>query len=396
MAQQVLHHYKTYAAVVSWDTNLRNNIFLKNMSPPFPLQPITNKSFSLNQKTKQTMKKKLFLLSIAATLICSLSFATIRRVGFFGPAVSGVDYTTLQLAHDAATAGDTIMMQPGASMSCTITKGLVIIGPGYFLNPSDVTYPGNVGLQASLNSTSPGSLNFNTGSSNTQIIGCYINSGAYFNQSGVSNILFKRCLIGFEPQSNSFSLYFNANMNLITFQQCVIWGIIRTLSGSITNLSYLNCFFECSENSYITSSGLMNNCVFVGSNTNTLGSGAWQVSNCISQASFSGTNVIYNNNIGTSTQFPAGNGNQQSKPWNTIFTLTGSYDGKYALKAGSPAIGAGINGASATDCGIFGGATPYRLSGIPSVPTIYSLTSPQGTIPAGNTVQINLSTRSNN
>ena len=36
--------------------------------------------------------KKFLLFSVAATLICSLSFATIRRVGFFGPAVSGVDY----------------------------------------------------------------------------------------------------------------------------------------------------------------------------------------------------------------------------------------------------------------------------------------------------------------
>ena len=95
-------------------------------------------------------------------------------------------------------------------------------------------------------------------------------------------------------------------------------------------------------------------------------------------------------------KFPAGNGNQQNKAWATIFNLTGSYDGKYSLKSGSPAIGAGTLGAGTTDAGIFGGATPYRLSGIPPVPTIYALTSPQGTTPAGNIVQINLSTRSNN
>ena len=98
--------------------------------------------------------KKFFLLIVAVLFIYSLSFATIRRVGFFGPALSGVDYATMQLAHDAAAAGDTIMMMPGAATNCTISKGLIIIGPGYFLNPADVSFPGNAGLQANTNSTS--------------------------------------------------------------------------------------------------------------------------------------------------------------------------------------------------------------------------------------------------
>lgn len=166
----------------------------------------------------------------------------------------------------------------------------------------------------------------------------------------------------------------------------------------ISNLSFLNCLFDVNaiiafSSNNGTTSGLINNCAFASTGTQTFGSGAWQIQNSISQGSFSGTNIIFNNNVGTGTQFPTGNGNQQNKAWNTIFNLTGSYDGKYALKAGSPAIGAGVSG---IDAGIFGGATPYRLSGIPSVPTIYALTSPQGTTPVGNSVQINLSTRSNN
>ncbi len=342
--------------------------------------------------------KKFFLLSVAATLICSLSFATIRRVGFFGPLVSGVDYTTLQLAHNAASAGDTIMMMPGSSTDATLTKSLVIIGPGFFLNPADVSFPGNAGLQANSNSTNQDvGLNFGAGSSNSQVIGCAMNN-VQFNVAGLTNILIKRCWM---TSNGGFAVYFNQSGSNFTFQQCVFRGYPQTFGSvtSLTNISFLNCVFD----SHLilstgSNSGLINNCVFTNPDHSiSLGSGAWQVSNCISRAAaFNGTNIVYNNNIGTSTQFPAGNGNQQNKAWNTIFNLTGSYDGKYALKAGSPAIGAGVNGAAATDCGIFGGATPYRLSGIPSVPTIYSLTSPQGTIPAGNTVQINLSTRSNN
>ena len=43
-------------------------------------------------------------------------------------------------------------------------------------------------------------------------------------------------------------------------------------------------------------------------------------------------------------------------------TLGKSDDAKWKLKAGSPAIGAGVSG---VDCGVFGGVTPYVLSGVP-------------------------------
>ena len=66
--------------------------------------------------------KKFFILSVAATLICSLSFATIRRVGYFGPGVSGVDYASFAEAHTAASVGDTIMMMPGSKIKNTTIK----------------------------------------------------------------------------------------------------------------------------------------------------------------------------------------------------------------------------------------------------------------------------------
>jgi len=53
-----------------------------------------------------------------------------------------------------------------------------------------------------------------------------------------------------------------------------------------------------------------------------------------------------------------------------LFLGTGSTDGKWQLKAGSPAIGAGVGG---IDCGAFGGLGPYILSGLPTGPVIYQL-----------------------
>ncbi len=49
-------------------------------------------------------------------------------------------------------------------------------------------------------------------------------------------------------------------------------------------------------------------------------------------------------------------------------TLGYSTDGKWQLKTGSPAIGAGVSG---VNCGVFGGVTPYVLSGVPNLPHIY-------------------------
>ena len=333
--------------------------------------------------------KNVFLVLLSIVILHSISHATIRRVGYFGPPVAGVDYATFQLAHDAASPNDTIMMHPGSSMGGNISKALIIIGPGYFLNPADATFPGNAGLQANIKSTSDdGVISFQSGSSNTQIIGCSIRNLS-FDDASLNNILVKRCFITF----GNFSVLFNASANNVIFQQCVFNSSIFGGTGSLTNLNFLNCLFNNAGIQFSNpSSGFINNCIFRTSSSN-LGSGAWLVTNCISQSSITGTNTVYNNNVGTGTQFPSGNGNLQNQPWENIFTLTGSADAQYTLKAGSPAIGAGIGG---TNCGIFGGASPYRLSGIPSVPTIYALTSPQGTIPAGNTVQINLSTRSNN
>jgi len=45
----------------------------------------------------------------------------------------------------------------------------------------------------------------------------------------------------------------------------------------------------------------------------------------------------------------------------------------FKLKAGSPALGAGYGSTAQNpvDAGMYGGSTPYVLSGIPAIPSIY-------------------------
>jgi hypothetical protein len=115
-------------------------------------------------------------------------------------------------------------------------------------------------------------------------------------------------------------------------------------------------------------------------------------------------NCVVSNNIFTGSQsgIPIGplnvNGNNlQAVPWADLLTLTGSTDAQYQLKVGSPALGGGVQiGAQKPDCGAFGGNDPYKLSGIPGIPTIYSLTVPSS-VPVGTpTMNATISTRNNN
>ncbi len=79
-----------------------------------------------------------------------------------------------------------------------------------------------------------------------------------------------------------------------------------------------------------------------------------------------------NNNILAADGTDA-DGNQYNIDMTTVFAdfdgqLELSTDGKWQLKAGSPALDAGVGG---VDCGVYGGVAPYILSGIPNLPHIY-------------------------
>jgi hypothetical protein len=99
-------------------------------------------------------------------------------------------------------------------------------------------------------------------------------------------------------------------------------------------------------------------------------------------------------NIGTGNQFGTYFNNKSNVPMDSVFVCwsdcsASSSDGRYALKANSPAKGAGMGGA---DMGAFGGTHPYVLSGLPNIPAIYKYdvwNSP-------NHININLKAKSHN
>lgn len=331
--------------------------------------------------------KKQFLLSslvMAFALITLNVQATVWRVNA-APGASA-HYTSLQAAHDAATTvnGDTIYVEgsPFSTGGITCTKQLTIIGSGYYLdqNPQTQANP--------MNSLIDGYVYMNTGSAGSKIMGCYINYPCYISDN---NITFERNRFSY----GNYSIYgYGSNISNIR--------ILRNYFEN--NYYYTSIYFPYNATNVLISNNYVGGYISTGSNfegfvTNNVISGGISLSNAtfannISTYNYSFTfnNCVISHNIGEGTQFGNQNGNQQNVPMTNVFLgATGnSTDGQWQLKAGSPAIGAGEGG---VDCGMFGGAYPYVLSGMPPIPAVYYYNAPS--MPT-NSINVSIKAKSHN
>lgn len=310
---------------------------------------------------KQKIMKKQWLLSLIFTFICGVIYGqNLIRVNN-NPAADP-DYLTLQEANDNASNGDTIYVEGSATTysGADISKSLTIIGPGFFLSENDSTQAN--GLEANIY----GQINFNAGSTGSVITGIKVSS-VFIN---VDDIVISRCYIG-------ATIYFSSNIDNILILQNYVGGSIQTSGGGIiTNGIISNNIFNNNISISSTSGPLqvVNNVLF--------GSYSYisVYNSSIANNILSNTNNIINENTGNTItnnllarDGTNANGNQYNVVMANVFVdfngnLGYSTDGKWQLKPGSPAIGAGVSG---VDCGVFGGTSPYVLSGLPAVPRIY-------------------------
>ncbi|MBX2946321.1 MAG: hypothetical protein KF725_10850 [Cyclobacteriaceae bacterium] len=324
--------------------------------------------------------KKLLLVSL---LILPLTlFAKIWIVDS-NPGSASKDFVNLQEAHDGASAGDTLYLI-GSSVSyitskVTISKRIVIIGPGYFLNnPETLVSLLPAVLRLTTTFCTEAGIDFVAGSEGSVAMGLTFNC---LVRANTSNIMIKRnhfIGLGFCPtylfaaSGSNVSVvqnYFQTNSNIggiliptgfsnVTLRNNYIQGLSFS-AGSVPAIRTEGSGVEISNNviamDVFTSNALVQNNV------------------CIGGGFTSTTSVVRNNMHVNNSVFPAGNGNVNGVAFASIFVATGTTDGQWKLKDGSPALGSGYNG---TDMGMFGGAEPYVLSGIPPIPTIYSLDAP--------------------
>lgn len=328
--------------------------------------------------------------------------AAIRRVGYWGTPINNVDYTDLQSAHDAANTNDTLLIYPG-SWYATYSKKLVTIGYGYFVDVATLGTAANANLQNITGALSI-QVTLAAGCSNSQFEGL---DGLSINGDGTgttfNNIIIRRCKI------SALGFYQANTYNNWQVLQCWINYIQWSANAKATNLVVNNCNIgymyapDGSTGTPANFSGQFNNDIFEATpGSNNFFNGNFIVKNSIFWWGKSNdANCVYSysiiNNYYYGGTLPSNNGNQNLDytTFNGLFAGqagTTSTDGYYVLAAGSVAKNAGQGG---TDCGIYGGTNPYKLSGIPRIPAIYKLTAPSNTT-SGNPYTITLSVRSNN
>ncbi len=326
--------------------------------------------------------KKLFILVIIALLASNANAKIWRLNNNFG---INADFSDLNVAYSSASAYDTIYVEGSNSNygSLTLNKPLTIIGTGYFLTENPMT-------QRQLYASSFSSVTFSSGSAGSLLTGISVNNYLYIYTSDIT----------IEKNYLYYGVTFNNNAgisNIKIFSNYIYGGINASTypaSSWVVNMVIKNNYISNYNSGYginlqTNSSGLIINNVF---NATSTSSPVLNVNNFLITNNIINQGLIYNttynnfvNNICNSTQLPAGNNNQLNVNMANVFLNTGSTDGRWMLKAGSPAIGTGVNGA---DCGMFGGDDPYVLSGIPG-PSIYDIiTSGIGTVNTGLNVRV--------
>ncbi len=328
------------------------------------------------------MKISTFLpaLTIVMAGFFSETSATVHRVNS-GPGAASA-FTTIQAAHNAASAGDTLYLECSAisygNLDCT--KRLTIIGSGYFLGQNPQT-------QASPASATVPTMQFNTGSAGSKVTGLSIGQIYLY----VSDILINRNYL-----TGNNAIYLNTNNgvgNIIITQNYIntgaYWNTSVYFAYPANNILISNNYLYGQIYSTSNFSGVISNNVIAG-NINC--HNAIIKNNIHTAGNFTNNNCNYSYNLGYNAEFGNQNGNQSNVNMTSVFlgSTGNSTDGQWQLKAGSPAIGAGEGG---TDCGMYGGSLPYVLSGMPNIPSVYYLNAPS--IPS-NTINVSIKARSHN
>lgn len=327
---------------------------------------------------------------------------------------TAANYKTLQGALDSVPAGSIILMQ-GSGINygiASVSKPVVIYGPGYFLGQNNSPY-----TQANLSEAMLTRLVFTSGSQGSIISGLSFRptSGEALNTNRInvnatSNITINRCRLESVPANGGESqLIAFINSTDVKINQCYIGLNASTLTyfSNASAIVFTNNIIEGQPYLYIGSnysSGtnsytFQNNSMYGRIDPNSRFCNGNFINNVIinngTDNYTGGCGMTYaDHNVSNLDIFPAGGTNiiNADGP-NTYFLYSNpsfsSNDGIYQLKPGSVAIGYGNDG---TDAGAYGTTTMrYVFSGIPAIPNIY-FASPQqvGTTTGGLKIQLKI------
>ena len=320
--------------------------------------------------------RTLLTTATIAIVLASPAMAKIWRLSNVTGA--DADFTDFATAHNTAASGDTIYVEGSVTGygTVTVSKQLIIIGPGYFLDENPET-------QENTNSANFFSVTFSIGSDGSVLTGCKL-EGYTIYIYGSDIIIRGNYIYGYYGTSIGIGNNSNAVSNILISQNYIPYPISLATNSNPTGITIRNNYMTAITAPTTASVNLYNN-VITGNivvYTSVLNN------NIMTGGTFTGDYNTYNNNLADGTQFGTDNGNQTNvNMFNEFLGAAGnSTDGQWQLKAGAVATGVGLTG---EDCGMFGGSTPYALSGIIGIPSIFDLsTTGPGTTTGGLNVQI--------
>lgn len=327
---------------------------------------------------------------------------------------ASADFTSLAAAITAASNGDTLYVESGSYGNISLDKNLVIYGVG--IRPAQY-------VDASLSSiaSSVATMTLFDGASGSRVSGLTV---VTLTTSKVppgfvlSNVTFSRCeftsSIDFMNYSTQVASHLPIQLNNLFFNACLLPSpnLGNSNSSFLNGVIVSNCIINNPPSVAATTIGTNDNTgviflnnVIKGSNLST--HHAIFQNNIFTDPSFlvSGSHNVFSNNIWVASSVSTGTGqtnnqfNSANLFGNTLSAIfNGSVQGNvnlndHTLKAGSPAIGAGLNG---VDCGIFGGTQPAVIPPLPSIPSVYYLDVEANPSPASNQIGVRVKARAGN
>lgn len=346
--------------------------------------------------------KKFFTLMAAVVLFSSAAEARNWRIN--NDPEAKADFLSINdaMASLDVYPGDVLYLDPGCHLpNQTVSKGVTIIGTGFNLNgaveeafvdgfdikASDVklmsinitgevsTYGSNRGSNITLERCKTRNLLFNNAGTNLKVLNCYVSGNISGSDRGVTvrnsivlgqiisikNGSIKNCVVisdggNYVGESYSYHVLYNITNTNITNNIIINTNTKSTVSGNTTLYFNHQTIYNVSE----TDANSINNNILSNDAEHTF--------------------AIYKTNqfIGAKIE--------------DVFAWEGSLDERFKLKKDSPALGAGANG---VDCGVYGGAYPYVVSGLPKfIPYIVESNIP--TTPTDGKLNITLKIKSQN
>jgi hypothetical protein len=330
------------------------------------------------------MLARILMIASVLYLVASPAYAKIWQVS--NDPRWPAQFTTLQEAHDAAASGDTVHVAGSSSTYAPIRlqKKLCIFGPGYFLAENDSTQARK--LTAEVHFAQYDTLGFDEASAGSAVWGLFLNLDYYgIIDVDADSVLLGGCYIKGTEQYIGIHVGDDHSVTDFSLKRNYVLDTAGYSGESDFIVVSADCQRARIHSNYLGRTNTIREWVFGGMdgeflNNVMLGNFIVQdyvvMNNILISGNLAvGEGALTYNNLANQSQFGTDRGNQAGVDMATVFIgpQDGSTDGQWKLKEGSPAIGAGYQGASdqPVDAGMFGGGTPYLLSGVPPLPAIY-------------------------